>query len=153
MQLIAMAKRDTLGMENAVAEMAQAGFNETQIQQAYNMRRGYYRVLPRSFFQKASDEAERMVPELESNGQLVARAYPNPFNPSTTIEYAIPETMPVKLRVFDLLGRGVARLVDGWQQEGTYAEVFDASRLPSGVYVYVLSTPYSHVSGRLLLMK
>ncbi len=153
LQLIAMAKRDTVQMNSVISDMVQGGYSDTDIRRALAMKRGYLRVMPYSMLPKTNTGQEKSRSTIENNGQLVARAYPTPFNPSATIEYALPESVHVKLRIFDLLGREVARLVDGWQQEGTYAEVFDASHLPSGVYVYVLSSPYSHVSGRLLLMK
>ena len=64
--------------------------------------------------------------------------YPNPFNPVTTIGYRIAEGGTVRLRVFDLLGREVATLVDETRGRGAYTAQFDASRLPSGRYFYRL---------------
>ncbi len=64
--------------------------------------------------------------------------YPNPFNPATTIAYEIRSSGTVTLRVYDVLGRVVATLVDGFQPAGTYTKTFDASRLSSGVYFYRL---------------
>lgn len=65
-------------------------------------------------------------------------AYPNPFNPVTTIEYALPEAGPVHLVIYDVLGREVAVLVDGVQAAGRHRVQFEASDLPSGVYLYRL---------------
>ncbi len=70
----------------------------------------------------------------------LAQNYPNPFNPSTEIAYSIPRDGYVSLRVFDLLGREVARLVDGFSHAGTYVTRFDASGLSSGVYFYRLQS-------------
>ncbi len=64
--------------------------------------------------------------------------YPNPFNPTTTIRYAIAEASQVHLDVFDLTGRVVAELVDKKQPAGHYSVQFDASNLPSGIYLYRL---------------
>jgi hypothetical protein len=62
-------------------------------------------------------------------------AYPNPFNPETVIGYALPEAAVVHLAVYDVLGRAVARLVDGPVAAGRHRAVFDGSGVPSGVYV------------------
>ena len=79
--------------------------------------------------------------------------YPNPFNPSTTFEYSISETQHIKLRVFDVLGRAVATLVDGVQPASTYRVSFDATHLASGVYVYQLETPTRTLSRTMILTK
>ena len=60
--------------------------------------------------------------------------YPNPFNPTTAISYQLSAISFVKLRVFDVLGREVATLVDGLRQPGTYQTTFDASLLNAGTY-------------------
>ncbi|NOX65718.1 MAG: T9SS type A sorting domain-containing protein [Chlorobi bacterium] len=67
------------------------------------------------------------------------RNFPNPFNPSTTIEYQIPRNGGlVKLKVYDITGQEIAKLVNKEQAMGKYKVVFDASRLSSGVYFYRL---------------
>ncbi len=79
--------------------------------------------------------------------------YPNPFNPSTTIRFSIPEQSGVSLTVYDVLGRKIAVLIDDEMNAGTYAHVFDASRLASGVYLYQLRTGEYIEMKRLILMK
>jgi len=65
--------------------------------------------------------------------------FPNPFGQATTIPYTIRAPALVVLEVFDLLGRKVSTLVQGWQGAGTHAVTFDAEGLPEGLYVYRLS--------------
>lgn len=62
--------------------------------------------------------------------------YPNPFNPTTTISYSLPQTMNVRLTVFNILGQKVATLVDSEQQAGVQNITWDASRIASGTYLY-----------------
>ena len=73
--------------------------------------------------------------------------YPNPFNPATTIRFALPRASVVTLRVFDLLGREVALLVDGQRQAGSYAVLFDGTGLASGVYFSRLQVDPADGSG------
>ncbi|HMU42885.1 MAG TPA: T9SS type A sorting domain-containing protein [Ignavibacteriaceae bacterium] len=62
--------------------------------------------------------------------------YPNPFNPSTTISFSIPERSFVTLKVYDILGREIANLVNEELKAGSFEKTFDASTLSSGVYIY-----------------
>ncbi len=65
--------------------------------------------------------------------------YPNPSNPRTTITFEIGASSTVSLKVYDLLGREIATLVDGEMLPGTYAREFDGGNLASGVYYYRLN--------------
>lgn len=77
---------------------------------------------------------------------------PNPFNPTTTIKYSIPEDTEVKLAIYDILGNEVELLIDQYQNAGTYSITFDASNLSSGIYYYKLQTSnYSEVKKMVLL--
>ena len=81
--------------------------------------------------------------------------YPNPFNPSTIISYDLPENGLVTLKIFDVLGREVATLVDEYKQAGTYHITFNTSHfsLPSGIYFYRLRANSFIATKKLLLVK
>lgn len=61
--------------------------------------------------------------------------YPNPFNPATNIRYELPQQSPVRIEVFDVVGRRIAMLVDATQQSGSYTVQFDGSGIASGLYL------------------
>jgi hypothetical protein len=79
--------------------------------------------------------------------------YPNPFNPSTNINFSIPESGNVRLAVYNLVGEEVAVLVDGFTQAGFYEATFDASNLPSGIYLYKLQSANSVQTKKMMLLK
>jgi endo-1,4-beta-xylanase len=97
----------------------------------------------------------------ESPGEfLLLQNYPNPFNPVTTVQYSVaqaggqgPAASRVKLGVYDMLGREAAVLVDELRSPGTHTVRFDASGLPSGVYLYRLTAGSRVESRRMVLMK
>lgn len=93
--------------------------------------------------------ADQMIP---SDFRLYQN-FPNPFNPATTITYSIPETEFVTLAVYNILGQRIATLVNSLQQPGTYHIHFDASDLPSGVYVYRLETESFTATQKMILQK
>ena len=79
--------------------------------------------------------------------------YPNPFNPTTTISYALPNASHVTLKVYDMLGRVVATLVNQDQDQGHYTATFDASRLASGVYISRLTAGSFTKTMKMLMIK
>ncbi|MGK9477013.1 T9SS type A sorting domain-containing protein [Melioribacter sp. OK-6-Me] len=79
--------------------------------------------------------------------------YPNPFNPTTKINYSLSKTVNVSLKVYDVLGREVKTLVHGIQNPGSYTVTFDASDLSSGVYFYRLEAGNYSETKQMLLMK
>jgi len=80
-------------------------------------------------------------------------AYPNPFNPSTTLRYTLSARSHVTLAVYDLLGRSVATLVDGVEEAGEKSVRFDGGQLSSGIYLYRVVAGNSTVSGKLLMLR
>lgn len=79
--------------------------------------------------------------------------YPNPFNPSTVIRYALPADVQVRLTVYDVLGREVARLVDEVQSAGFKSIEFEGANLSGGMYTYVLTAGSHRETKKMLLMK
>ena len=87
--------------------------------------------------------------------------YPNPFNPTTKIKYSIPfldknkfsSAQMVQLKVYDILGREVTTLVNGYKKPGNYEVLFDASEVVSGVYFYKLQIGEFFQTKKMLLLK
>ena len=89
----------------------------------------------------------------------LAQNFPNPFNPSTAIEYSLPKESFVSLKVYDVLGREVATLVSGIQHSGIHRAVFSSTstkqsvQLMSGVYFYTFTTNGFTQTKKMLLLK
>jgi len=79
--------------------------------------------------------------------------YPNPFNPTTKINYQLSKNGYVSLKVYDILGREVASLVNENKQAGNYSIVFDASKLSSGIYIYTIHANDYVQSKKMIVMK
>ncbi len=79
--------------------------------------------------------------------------YPNPFNPSTTIKYEIPKNSFVTIKVYDVLGRAVATLVNEEESAGQYSINFKAGSLSSGIYFYSVVAGSFHQTKKMVLVK
>ena len=79
--------------------------------------------------------------------------YPNPFNPSTTITFSLPHSTNTSLKVFDMLGREVATLVDGYMAAGSHEVHFNATSLASGIYYYKLTSGNFTEVKKMMLVK
>ena len=101
------------------------------------------------------NSVEPLMGKLEAEPTVLALAqnYPNPFNPETTICFDLPEASSVTLAVYDLAGREVARLADGFRSAGRHQVTWDASAFSAGVYIYRLTTSHFTTSGKMILMK
>ena len=91
-------------------------------------------------------------------GFFLGNNYPNPYNPTTTITYSIPQTpnqslAKIRLLVYDILGRVIATLVDEMKPSGTYSVTFNAQGLASGVYYYALISESKTSTKSMLLIK
>lgn len=94
-------------------------------------------LMVRAIVSQGTSAAEE--PEGLPGSVALLQNYPNPFNPVTLIRYELPERGRVSLRVYDLLGREVAALVDGEAAAGRYTATFDGAGHASGVYFYRLT--------------
>jgi uncharacterized delta-60 repeat protein len=83
----------------------------------------------------------------------VVSAYPNPFNAITVISYQLSAVSFVNLAVYDVSGRRIAELVNGWRDAGMHDVTFDGSDLASGIYIYRLRMEGSEVGGKVVLLK
>jgi len=83
----------------------------------------------------------------------LSQNYPNPFNPVTNIKYRIPKSNFVLLKVYDILGKEIQILVNQEQAAGTYEVKWDASKLPSGIYIYKLTTENYTETKKAVLIK
>ena len=79
--------------------------------------------------------------------------YPNPFNPSTVLAFDIPKDGYVSLKIYNTLGQEVAVLADGLMKAGEYQKVFKADNLPSGIYLYKLTTDSFSETRKMTLIK
>jgi len=83
----------------------------------------------------------------------LSQNYPNPFNPETKIDFNIPEKQMVTLRVYNTLGEQVADLINEEKDAGSYSVTFDASNLPSGIYIYRLTAQKTVLNNKMTVLK
>lgn len=97
-----------------------------------------------------TDINDKFISEIDFS---LEQNYPNPFNPITNISYKVAKSGKVTLKVFDVLGNEVITIVEENKLPGTYTVEFDGSNLPSGLYIYRLTTPYFTDSKKMLFLK
>jgi hypothetical protein len=103
---------------------------------------------PNSIRNNFSQESAKEIPT-----EYNMENYPNPFNPVTVINYQLPQNGFVTIKVYDILGREVATLVNENKTAGYYKVNFDAGRLTSGIYIYTINANNFFLSKKMLLMK
>lgn len=102
------------------------------------------------FYKTITDIASE---NLVASDYKLSQNYPNPFNPSTTIKYSIAQNSFVSLKVYDILGKEVATLVNKEQSSGKYEVNFSGSQLASGIYYYSLKFGNNTITKKMILMK
>ena len=115
--------------------------DKTNAEKMYKKLREQY---PNSMYAFLTDGSlgKETIPQTSQDVQKVDKYklnnYPNPFNPTTVINYQLPEASQVSLRVYDILGREVATLVNEMKGIGSYSATFDGEKLASGIYIIQL---------------
>ncbi len=105
-------------------------------------------LLPKSYVKEISYEGALAI-----KAYSLKQNYPNPFNPTTTIEYQIAKPGRVELSVYDMLGRKVKTLVNGYKAKGRYSVKFSGEGLSSGVYIYRLRVNNYEKIRKMILLK
>jgi len=157
-QLVNPNKRNGFGFFNrskpGVGDLNNDGFydiilvNQADNEDAFGSSRAY--VFSSSSIIRVSNEEEIENP-LEYR---LSQNYPNPFNPSTNIEFRLGKASVVTLKVYDVLGREVATLINNQHyQSGSFTKIFDASKLASGVYIYRLEAGGFTQTRKMVLVK
>jgi glucuronoarabinoxylan endo-1,4-beta-xylanase len=98
---------------------------------------------------RGAEENQRIKPTtfaLEQN-------HPNPFNPTTVVNYQVPEQSHVTIKVYDILGKEIAELVNTRKEAGFYSLNFDASNLSSGTYIYRMEAGKYIESRKMIVLK
>lgn len=108
------------------------------------------------FWYQATDlitSVEQIENDLLPTEFRLEQNYPNPFNPSTTIQFALPKTSNITIKIYDILGREVATLIDEEYQPGQYKIIFEAGQLASGLYVYRIQAGDFRETKKLMLLR
>jgi len=96
-----------------------------------------------------SDESNKIIPK----EYYLHQNFPNPFNPVTVISWQSPVSSHQTIKVYDILGKEIATLVDDFREAGVYEINFNASSLSSGVYIYKLQAGEFVSSKKMILLK
>jgi photosystem II stability/assembly factor-like uncharacterized protein len=104
---------------------------------------------PLSELTSIQEKPSGQIPEYFS----LSQNYPNPFNPTTRINYQLPLFSKVSIKVFDILGREIATLVNEEKPAGNYTILFDGNKLTSGVYLYQLKAGEHVITRKFVLLK
>jgi hypothetical protein len=112
---------------------------------------------PYVYLHQTTFEENSSILSVEENSSTVKSyslsAYPNPFNPVTTLEFNIPSAGKVELKIYDALGKEVTTLVSEERKEGSYKVRFNASSLPSGIYLCRMSAGSYTITKKVVLLK
>jgi len=114
-----------------------------------------YQLLPRYYTDFEPATSVKDQPDLIPDKMKLYQNYPNPFNPQTSIEYSVPSREHVTLKIYDVLGREVAVLINEIKEIGNHKAIFSIqhSELTAGVYLYQLNVGSNIATKKMVLMK
>ena len=98
---------------------------------------------------RASQKYENIIPEIYGIEQI----YPNPFNPITTIRYALNQNSNVQISIYDITGRLITILINEFRTAGYYSIIWDASKFSSGIYFLNMSSGEITKTKKMVLIK
>ncbi|MBX3006955.1 MAG: right-handed parallel beta-helix repeat-containing protein [Melioribacteraceae bacterium] len=107
----------------------------------------------KNYYPKPELKKEGAVKNELLNSYELLGNYPNPFNPTTTISYIIPESGIVQIKIFDILGKEIATLYDGNNSAGKHSIVWDANSVANGIYFYSIVFNNQRLFKKMLLLK
>jgi parallel beta-helix repeat protein len=142
-------KKDKTKALKVLSEIKSLGLTDTVFLIKIRMAESLLGLSKKNKLQKNNNKSEET--NLLPKTYELYQNYPNPFNPITTIKYQIPKPGIVTLKIYDILGREVATLVNENKVEGSYDFTFNASRFASGVYIYQLRVN-DYVSSKKMIM-
>jgi spore germination protein YaaH len=147
-QVAAISYRGTFGSGSAEGCVVYLAFTFETIASAQTRNASMARIL--DFFEGvAGIEPQREIPAAIA----LLQNYPNPFNPTTTIEFALPRAGHVSMKLYDVLGREIATLLEEPLDAGRHRLAFDGGNLPSGTYFYVLRAEGTQLTQKMQVLK
>lgn len=162
-KLKALSLRSKHPKSDAVALLYLASLNNGKDENAKTEKNNYLHEIKQKYSSKIDDgilaafgyqpDKQTQTNNANAGNELIVSNYPNPFNPTTTINYALPKSGNVVLKVYDVLRKEVATLVNDYKEIGRYSVEFNASSLASGMYVYRLHAGETVFTKRMMLVK
>ncbi|MCI0690417.1 T9SS type A sorting domain-containing protein [candidate division KSB1 bacterium] len=142
---------DVIGIDEGPIVVMVENYRTGRVWNLFMQNEDVQRGLQRAGF-TAVTRVEEKATEIPDAYALLQN-YPNPFNPSTTIRFALPQREHVTLKVFDIEGREVRTLVDEEMGHGEHTVALDGSKMPSGIYIIMLSTEKFKQTRKAILLR
>jgi hypothetical protein len=112
-----------------------------------------YRITDVSIYGYPTVHSNNIVEVALAGDFALEQNHPNPFNPTTSIRFSVPTTGQTRLDVYDMSGRLVTTLVNGQMTAGSHQATWNATNMPSGMYIYRLTAGNQTASGKMMFVK